>query len=374
MKHILLLFLIGFSIYKVDAQTLEHRYIAHDNEIREYLVYIPSTYNELEASALIFVFHGFGSSGELMQGVGLNAYAETNGYIIVYPEALPTELATVAWNCGSLLSKNVDDVGFVNTLLDALLEEFNINERRVYACGFSLGGMMSHRMACESSDRFAAIAAVGAPIATSVGNACHPIRPVPVMYFHGTGDLVLPYVGSAIIGSASANFTLSKWAKANDCPDDEVIIEQVPDTMNDQYHVEKRTVGSCDESGEIIHYKIYGWGHYWPLNGSNINATDEMVKFFEKHVMPEVETPTATITQELPKGITIGPNPFKEVVNISVSNDLTIDSWSIYASNGMKVLSGHEAVSIDAQALPTGLYILMLNLNKQVFTIELIKQ
>ncbi|MEZ5024562.1 MAG: hypothetical protein R2728_15145 [Chitinophagales bacterium] len=111
MKYFFLFFITALSFFQINAQNLEHRYIAHDNEIREYLIYLPSTYNELEASALIFVFHGFGSSGELMQGVGLNAYAETNNYIIVYPEALPTELATVAWNCGSLLSQGVDDVG-----------------------------------------------------------------------------------------------------------------------------------------------------------------------------------------------------------------------------------------------------------------------
>ena len=374
MKYILLFVITILSYSQIKAQNLEHRYIAHDNEIREYLVYIPSTYNELEASALIFVFHGFGSSGEFMQGLGLNAYAETNNYIIVYPEALPTELGTAAWNCGSLLSQGVDDVGFVNILLDAMIDEFNINERRVYACGFSLGGMMSHRLACESSDRFAAIAPVGAPIATSVGNACQPNRPVPVLYFHGTGDMVLPYVGSAIIGSASANFTLNKWAKANNCADDEVIIEQVPDSVNNQYHVEKRTVGSCDESGEIIHYKINAWPHSWPLNGSNINATDEMVKFFEKHIMPEVETPTATIQQVLPEGISVGPNPFKDVLSIQIKDNNTIDNWIIYAADGQSVRMGNTFTSIDLQDLSKGMYILVLNGKDVRYSVELLKQ
>ncbi len=104
--------------------------------------------------------------------------------------------------------------------------------------------------------RFAAVASVCGSLATLVNDYCNPERDFPVLYFHGTGDAVVSYWGDVIIGSSSVHATLNEWKELNDCTED-ITIEQVPDSANTTYHVEKHHFGDCEEEDEIIHYKIY---------------------------------------------------------------------------------------------------------------------
>ena len=93
---------------------------------------------------------------------------------------------------------NIDDVGFINTLLDELESTFAIDIDKVYATGLSNGAMMVGRLACDLSERITAISPVSGTY--NYGN-CNPLRPVPVMIFHGTADTRAPYDGG--IGSSN---------------------------------------------------------------------------------------------------------------------------------------------------------------------------
>jgi polyhydroxybutyrate depolymerase len=110
--------------------------------------------------------------------------ADREGFVTVYPDGLGV-LGT--WNgggcCGYAVQNDVDDVGFVTALLDHLEQALCIDRARVFASGMSNGGIFSHRLACEQSERIAAIAPVAG---TLMIESCAPSRSVSVMHIHGS--------------------------------------------------------------------------------------------------------------------------------------------------------------------------------------------
>ena len=113
---------------------------------------------------------------------------------------------------------DVDDIGFLNSLIDFLGNEYNIDLDRVYSTGFSNGGYMSYTLACELSDKIAAIASVTGSMYINQPILCNPERPIPVMQIHGTMDLTVPYIGSNT--SESINDVISFWVNFNECSND----------------------------------------------------------------------------------------------------------------------------------------------------------
>lgn len=371
-KFILILFsvlLLGNTSF---GQELKEQYLFHNDWIREYLIYIPSTYNEDEPAPLVFVLHGLGADNENMLGVGMNDYAEEKGYIVVYPNALLSPLGT-AWSNGTILNTNIDDVDFVRALIDTVSITYNINERRIYSCGFSMGGIMSQRLACELSDRLAAIASNSGPFATYINNNCVPNRKMPVLYLHGTADETVPYSGQVLYGISSAMTTFHKWGVHNECGD-EVIIEQVPDTANTEYHVDRYTFAGCDPEAEVIHYRIWGWPHRWPRTGSNIDATAEMVKFFERHSLPEAEDVVLTpVENSLIDDLTsVGPNPFNSRLELNFQPAFD-GGWHIYDASGKLVDHGTQSKVLDTQHWQAGIYLLSVKQDLETAAYKLIR-
>lgn len=359
MKGFLFSFLIGvLSLTALQAQVLEERYLFHDNTIREYLIYVPSTYSPEDAAPLIFVFHGLGADKENMLGTHFNSYAEQTGHIVIYPDALLSFLGT-AWNSGTILNSNVDDVGFVLALIDTVSATYNINDRRIYACGFSMGGIMSNRLGCEQSEVFAAIGSVSGPFASGIRDNCVPSRHMPYIYVHGTGDGTVPYGGSPILGTSSAMSTMIRWASHNGC-EAEATVEQVPDTADQEYHVERYSYTSCDEDAEVIHYRIDGWPHSWPLTGWNINATEEILNFFARHELPdETAVPTPVLEEESDRTILAGPNPFRETLHVFLNRHAGPGVlWTIWDSAGKRIAEGQGLGEIDTSNWSKGAYVI----------------
>jgi polyhydroxybutyrate depolymerase len=86
----------------------------------------------------------------------------------------------------------VDDVGFVLAVLDDVARSVDIDPKRVFASGLSNGGMMTYRLGCDASARFAAIAPVGATVIT---DPCRPKKPVSLLHVHGLADGNVPFDG-----------------------------------------------------------------------------------------------------------------------------------------------------------------------------------
>ncbi len=266
-------------------------------ESRKYLVHVPPQPGSPKPLPVVLAFHGaFSNARQTVHLSGLSVKADSAGFLAVYPEGtgrIPT------WNagncCGSAQLKGIDDVAFVQAILDDLGGVAKIDKQRVFATGISNGAMLSYRLASELSDRIAAIAPVSGTMGTET---CRPTRPVSVMHFHGTEDDFLPYNGGRghkslpMLNFYSVDHSIRAWVKADACPEKPTVVDE-PDKDGDGLIVTKQTYGPGKDGSEVVLYTIRGGGHTWPgrampigflgKSTKDISATDLMWEFFEKH-------------------------------------------------------------------------------------------
>ena len=230
--------------------------------MRSFRVHVPAGLAERAATPLVLMFHGGGGSGNQFQNASsrMDEVADREGFITVYPDGSGV-LRT--WNgggcCGYAVTNAIDDVGFCDALLDHLTSALCVDEHRIYASGMSNGGLMSHRLGCELSQRFAAIAPVAG---TNMAPACAPARKLSVLQIHGSADGHVPWDGGEGCGPARVAFssvpdTLAIWTAANGC-------EAGRRTWLDQGdgHCEEQL--GCDEGVSVVLCRIEGGGHSWP--------------------------------------------------------------------------------------------------------------
>ncbi len=113
--------------------------ITHDGITRDHILYVPSGYVAGTPTPLVFVMHGFTQSASAIMNVtGFNDLAEQEGFLVAYPNGVNN-----GWNTNSPLpgGSTADDVGYIGALLDSLQDQYSVDSTRVYACGFSAGGL-----------------------------------------------------------------------------------------------------------------------------------------------------------------------------------------------------------------------------------------
>ncbi|MEZ4258894.1 MAG: PHB depolymerase family esterase [Polyangiaceae bacterium] len=250
-------------------------------------VHVPPSYDPSRGTPVVLDFHGFNSNASQQRVLsGMPAKADAAGFIAIHAEGVGTPQS---WNagacCGDAASGSVDDVAFVGKLLDEAEKQLCVDKRRVFATGMSNGGFLSHRLACELSNRIAAVA----PVAGVVGVAsCTPARPMSVLQFHGTLDGLVPYLGNPAQSFPSVADTVGAWAKRSGCAD----ATRETFQKNDVRCV---THDGCKDGAEVSLCTVTGGGHTWPggfpvpalgYTTPTIKATDMMWDFFVKHPLP----------------------------------------------------------------------------------------
>lgn len=251
---------------------------------RAFDVHVPASYDPARPAPVVFDFHGYTSNKEQQAFLSrMNEASDAHGFVAVHPQGTG---ASPSWNagacCGTAVTEGVNDVGFVDAMLEALETRLCVDPARVYATGFSNGGFLSHRLACERAHRFAAIA----PVAGVLGiEDCAPSRPVPVLHFHGTLDSLVPYEGNPSNGFPSVADTFAGWAARDGC-------EGPPTVTFAQGDTTCETHAACEGGAEVTLCTVTGGGHTWPggvpIPGlghttTEIVATDAMWAFFDRH-------------------------------------------------------------------------------------------
>ena len=200
MKKINTLLLILLPFLGFGQQTINET-LNHGGLQRDYTLYIPSSYTPGADLPLVLNFHGYTSNAWQQSFYSnFNAVAEAEGFIVVYPDGTLDDQGTTHWNVG-WGGSTVDDIGFTSALIDSISEDYSINQERVYSTGMSNGGFMSYQLACELSDRIAAIASVTGSMNIGWFNSCNPNHPIPVMEIHGDSDLTVSYNASSFTES-----------------------------------------------------------------------------------------------------------------------------------------------------------------------------
>ena len=244
---------------------------------------MPTSYNSLNKQALVFNFHGYGSNAnEQMRYGDLRPQADANGFILVHPEGLDDVGGTSYWNMGGWSVSVHDDVKFIDNLINLLMEKYSINAERIYSTGMSNGGFFSFLLACQSSEKFAAVASVTGSMTIETFNNCNPQREVPVLQLHGTQDPIVQYYGNSSIGSIGISQAISYWKTNNYCSNDPVISQLNDSNPNDNFWIEKILYDDGYNGSVVEHYKVYGGEHVW-FNNQDINSSELIWEFFSNY-------------------------------------------------------------------------------------------
>jgi polyhydroxybutyrate depolymerase len=232
--------------------------ILHNEGEREYQLYLPSSYNEGTAYPVLLNFHGFGGNAKdyFAYESNFQEIADQEGVILVYPQALLLSGFSV-WNAAPFAEDNktdFDDIGFIETLIVKLKDQLSIDPDRVYASGFSTGGMFSYALACFSNEPIAGIAAVSAAQLNLVD--CAP-SPINVFIAHGTDDDLLPYYGSSDIPSIDE--VVSFWTSVNQTA---TVAQESSHNFGDET-VWLYTYSEGINGAQVLHYKVENGKHEW---------------------------------------------------------------------------------------------------------------
>jgi polyhydroxybutyrate depolymerase len=366
---LLSLVFIGLSISGI-AQQIINGSIMHDGSEREYILYVPESYSAQNPVPLVMNYHGYGSNaGEQMFYGDFRSIADTAGFLIVHPEGLLYN-GISHWNVGGwIVGDTTDDVGFADALIDSLSDEYSIDPTKIYSTGMSNGGFMSFLLACQLSDRIAAIGSVTGSMTPENYDDCSPLGPAPILQIHGTNDALVPYGGA--IYSKPINDVLEYWVSYNNCVLTPEIIALPDIDPNDGSTVEHYTYNGGSNGVTVEHYKVTGGEHTWPGSafggtGTNydIDASVEIWKFFSKYDINGLIGPTGIPGQQYPEmNVSIYPNPFNS--SISIKGDFPSASpYKITSLTGKQLTSGTINFSdqkIDLSQLPAGIYVLRIN-------------
>ena len=361
---------------------------------REYLVYEPQHQQMGKANGIIVCLHGFERTmNDFFKDYSFSTVADSLNLIIVAPQALPEQNSLVyleaaiintftnsrislnsVWGCGlsiraystqlgmtllnEELNRDMDDVDFIDKMIDSVLSEYALPAENVFILGTSMGGYMAYQFALKKGERLSGLLSVAGSMGLAIQGADYSIQ-TPVCDFHSVTDEVVPYSGSHEQFSVIVSLAMDKadvieyWTKTNAAG--APVVEQVqnyPSTTG--ITVEKITYP--DPVNEVIHYKMNGASHSYFFrkeNGDCMDFLEEITRFIRSH-LPGSHNPIPDITA---RQSFFYPNPVQDIINF---NTMT-GTVSIYDIAGRKIFSQpFSSGQADLSFLKPGIYIIRI--------------
>jgi polyhydroxybutyrate depolymerase len=381
MNRIFFLFLMLLPFFTRAQQTINYSILV-DSVQREFILYVPDSYNENTSVPLVFSFHGLGGNAQAqMDDHDFRPVADTAGFIVAHPLGEPIIGPARGWNFGN--DTLPDDVLFTSAMIDTIAADYNVNLDRVYACGMSFGGFFSIFLAGQLSDRVASVASVAGTVVNTVPDSLiTPERPISLLQIHGTDDINVAYNGSPI--SQSVQYVLDHFVAQNNC-DSNPTTTSLPDTdPNDGSTVEQIVYANGDEGTVVEHFRITGGLHTWPDENTNaqgvnrdINGCEEIWKFFSRFDMNgalEVTTAVEPIVNAI--DIKVYPNPTHNHIHFQTGNT-ALDVTIINAAGQEFVLpvsSFNSKNKVNVSSLPSGLYFISGKTDRGIFQSSFVKR
>lgn len=330
---------------------------------RSYVRYFPAGFNpSTESLPVVFCLHGLGDVASNIATIGFNQIGDTARFIAVYPQGLTNNFSQTSWSNGTaFLSSSADDITFFNQLIDDMILNHNANPARIYMTGFSMGGIMSHKLACELNSRVAAIGTMSGTISTPVMNSCNPSYATPIMHVHGTADGTVPYSGTALPTLELVDPTINFWRNVHGCASTADTFA-IPDAASDGFTVDRIVYQGCSPNGSVELWRVNGGDHqyfYQPVN--DFTEAIELWLFLRQweHSAPA----TAGLTSLQPEEITVYPNPAGEELNISATEAHQVALYSIFGQEiaGFELQPG--ITTWPTSSLAPGVYFLRVDGN-----------
>ena len=393
MKKLFLSIIFAFAALMLNAQ--EIKTTTWNGVERRYLEYVPATYEASTPAPVLFCLHGLGQDCQtVFDQSHFYEIAEEKGWILVYPEAMDyaIEIPTVgsydfgnAWAAGVTitvtftiygmpisydftLNGTVDDSGFLNSLIDEMQSNYNVDADSIFFAGISLGGFMCHRMAIEHGERINGIASISGLVGTDMENLT-PAANVNVLEIFGTADENIDYnnatvermgFGPFVVG-LPAEQTTEYWRSFNNC-DEEAIFEQYPDTQNDGLTFEMYSYLNGDNGSRVSFLKVINGEHAWYSGGSfDVDYETEIYRFFTNSL------DVTNVKENVCNAMNVFPNPATDFIQLNLDEPTEV---IIYNVMGAKVMQCVSDGKIDVSTLVDGIYFIQAGASKAKFVIN----
>jgi polyhydroxybutyrate depolymerase len=380
-----------FGWFSAQAQMDLTDSLLHQNHQRQFMVHFPPGFSNSANLPLVVNLHG--GSGNMINAQGfsqLNPVADQHQFVVAWPQGFGIAPPGYSWADGRNTSADqagIDDVGFLNRLVDTLIQRYNLDSNRIYLCGFSNGGFMVQRMACQSPGRFAAMASLGASMDTNLYQQCNPAVAIPMAFFNGTADPAMPFLGGPmqnpqVTPVVPVDSAVQFWVQHNQCQTP-LAPTFFPDVFpTDNSTAELYAFEQCHCNSSVRFYKLINGGHTWPgvyvpsqaalLGNTNrdIHASDELWDFFSP--LTRCSTPLSLHSTPPTGHLKIYPNPAQDILSIETSAIQPLE-LTLLNAQGAILFKGPFSPSIAISDLPTGLYFLRVQSNDFVQTHRWIK-
>ncbi len=287
MKHkVRLVFCLLFLsvLWPVMAQADHDLHFKFGKEQRIAHLMTPDKFDQNKIYPAVIVFHGTGETGKRMEEItGFDTLGKKENFITVFPDGIPTlSKRLMTWNaatcCGKAKVREVDDVRFIDMLIETLIAEHSVDPRRIYLVGQGNGGMMAYRYACKHPSKLAAIAVSGGQAAYRDCERAN--RAVPILHLGGTKDVCMPYEGGEKCGACynpivaldvepfsclPVNTNMKIWARQGECAPEPVAGPAQGDVACQSWK-------NCRGGTAINLCTITGGGHNWAGSETNVPA------------------------------------------------------------------------------------------------------
>ena len=258
---------------------------------REYIYYHASS--APPNCPLVLVFHGYsGTAQGIMDYSEFNTLAEEFGFAVCYPQGTLDGSNTTFFNVGYDFQNNqtVDDVAFVEVLVDSLQAMYSLSEQDVFSTGMSNGGDFSYMLACQASETFKAIAPVAGMIMQDIMDDCNPVKAVSILEIHGTQDNVTYWQGDPNNNDGWGAYpsipnTISFFTNMFGLTNlSSTVFPDIDPTDGSTVSSDKYNSLLTSSCSQVWLYTVNGGGHDWPgaYGNMDISASREAWLFFEQ--------------------------------------------------------------------------------------------
>jgi polyhydroxybutyrate depolymerase len=369
-KIFTILMFTAFIIQSNAQQNYINQSLQFDGLTRQYSIYVPTNYDGSAQYPLLFNFHGGNDVIASWQTLAdMRSLAEAENFILVYPQARPDPSDGNSLNWLPKTAGTFDDVPFISTLIDAIAIDYQINQNRIYACGYSLGGEFAYELACKLNNRIAAIAAVARTMQANPNSYCAPTHPTGVLTILGTNDYTSPYNGLTYSGVEyyiSAAATHNYWATHNNC-------ETSPSMSPVSSSVERYTWSTEAGCAFVEELKVIGGGHDWPGVSGNmtIDANTEIWQFvsnYDTDGLIGCSTAAVNDLNNLQDAYKIYPNPVSDELKIQIKH---LENQKVFLSifdisgrliSETKSMVRNQQISLSTQAFNSGVFFAQIKL------------
>ena len=273
---------------------------------REYMVFLPSSYQENKELPMVVGLHGYTGTAtgfEKETTKGMNLHAEYRSYIAVYPQGVNFwakqngfPFFVSSWN--DLESNSpprkgerpiclkgrdeyprpkecleyshcawtgcYDDIGFIKQVIEDVTDNYAVDKSRRYISGMSNGGAMAHRFACLHPELLAAVASISGSIPRD--RSCVPITPISYLQVFGDKDTTTPIDGK-VSGDGwfyeEPEISLHKWAESLGC-EEQIVPPNLLTAQKNNLSCTSRRSCSKGKSLEVVNCLVPEGGHAWP--------------------------------------------------------------------------------------------------------------